>query len=55
MRVNKHSVNSACAVLRMEAGLYNFPYAKIETYRKYYDEVKNDSKEECECLITQFI
>ena len=54
-RVNKHSVNSACAVLHVESDLYKFPYSEIEHYRKYYDQVRDDTKEECERLITQFI
>ena len=51
----KHQINSACAILCIDQDLYEFPYEKIKDKEFYIDYVKDDSKEECENLITRFI
>ena len=54
-RLRKHSVNSVCVVIYTDENLDYFPYKDFEKYRYYYDRVKDDSPEECERLMKDFI
>lgn len=50
-----HQINSVCAVLYLDEGLYNFPYDLLQDKLLYTDSVKDDTENECEDLIMRFM